>query len=234
MLLQSGSGGRPVLTLAERPLIHDAVITSVFEQTWRNPWLEDAMTRLQRGKWGNQSNVQHTSRTSHPPRLTPRTGSLPYANVVLMALSPTTLRAKRVKREKTVARRQVGVITIRDRVEGVDVRWTRSTDSANEGICTRRGQVTGDSAPVMPSPLQGFQTSARRDRGLALIHSALGILHVCWYAIELTGCIRHVGSSMPSVSRRETASIKGTVAPQVRSTECTAQRWCWRRWCDDG
>ena len=65
MLFQSGGGGRPVLTLAERPLIHDTVIASTFEQTWRNPWLENAVVRLQRGEISPMYNTPR-ERAIHP------------------------------------------------------------------------------------------------------------------------------------------------------------------------
>lgn len=93
---------------------------------------------------------EHTSRTSQPPRLTPRTGSVPYANEGLIALSPTTLRARRAKRAKAATRRQVVVMTI-DCVEG-GVQGTRTTNFEYEGICMRRGEHHVQ--PTSPRPLQ--------------------------------------------------------------------------------
>lgn len=129
-----------------------------------------------------------TSRTSHPPRLTPRTGSLPYANVGLMALSPRTQCAKRVKREKTVVRRQVGVIT-RDRVEGVNVWRTRSTNFAGEEFVCAEANTGRQCAGHAKSSVEVSECcQARSGSGVDTLctRTSVHILHVCWYAIELT------------------------------------------------
>lgn len=48
VVLQFGQSGRITLVLAERPLVHDAVVVRPVEETGRYPWLHAREERLRR------------------------------------------------------------------------------------------------------------------------------------------------------------------------------------------
>ncbi len=58
----------PILKLAERPLVDNVGVPRVVEQTGRDPWLHKHQQCVK-----IRSKRFLTSKTSHPPKLTPRT-----------------------------------------------------------------------------------------------------------------------------------------------------------------
>lgn len=68
MVLQSCLRGVIVLTLTEGPFINNATVTSILEYAWCDPRLTTSEKRALEATFESL-----TSRTSQPPRLTPRT-----------------------------------------------------------------------------------------------------------------------------------------------------------------
>ena len=68
MVLQNRFRGVIVLILAKGPLIDDVTVTSVLEYAWSDPRLDTNENRA-----SGVTFESLTSRTSQPPRLTPRT-----------------------------------------------------------------------------------------------------------------------------------------------------------------
>lgn len=70
VLLQSSGGLVFSLEFAESILVDDACVVGSIEERWRDPRLDESDVRKQDAI---SCSGTHTSRTSQPPRLTPRT-----------------------------------------------------------------------------------------------------------------------------------------------------------------
>jgi hypothetical protein len=75
MICQRVESSIPVLVLSECPLIHNPGISSIVKNGWGYPWLETNNYCV--SEQIAYRRVQLTSSTSQPPRLTPRTFTVP-------------------------------------------------------------------------------------------------------------------------------------------------------------